>query len=172
MVICKEDGAQDDQNQGGGGARIVANDHPDDPTSSVLLHSFANDHLQKGRFSRWPKSRRRRSRNCCKWSSGWSGLLRAPPFLCKWSFAKRTVLRMTKIKGMDKHGMLQMTIWMIRPPSCSSVLLQMVICKEDGPLDDQQFFGRMGLKFAPDLPPSMEDPQYKISAQTDQRFRS
>ena len=35
-----------------GGARIAANDHPDDPVSSVLLRSFANGHLQRGRFSR------------------------------------------------------------------------------------------------------------------------
>ena len=35
----------------------------------------------------------------------------------------------------------------------SSVPLQIVICKADGPLDDQHFFfGRMGLKLAPDLP--------------------
>ena len=33
----------------------------------------------------------------------------------------------------------------------SSVPLQMVISKEDGPQDDQHFFGWMGLKFAPDL---------------------
>ena len=75
MIICKEDGSQDDQNQGDG---VVENDHPENP-----------------------------------------------PFLCKWSFAKRTVLQMAKIKGMEEHGLLQMTIWMIRPP---------------------------GLKFAPDLP--------------------
>ena len=83
MVICKEDGPPDDQNQGDGGAGIVANDHLHDPAFSVPL--------------------------------------------------------------------------------------QMVICKEDGPPDDQHFFGRMGQKFAP--APSKEDPQYKISAQTDQRFR-
>ena len=63
-----------------------------------------------------------------------------------------SVLQKTKIEGMEEHGLLQMTIWMIRPPLCSSVPLQMVICKEDGPPDDQHFFGRMGLKFAPDLP--------------------
>ena len=51
MVIYKEDGPPDDQNQGDGGARIVANDHLDDMASSVLLRSFANGHLQKGRFS-------------------------------------------------------------------------------------------------------------------------
>ena len=44
---------------------------------------------------------------------------------------------MTKIKGMEEHGLLQMIIWMIWPPPCSSVPLQMVICKEDGSLDDQ-----------------------------------
>ena len=37
MVIYKEDGHPDDQNQGDGGARIVANDHPGDPASSVPL---------------------------------------------------------------------------------------------------------------------------------------
>ena len=56
MVIYKEDGPPDDQNQGDGGEGIVANDHPDDPTSSVLLCSFA----------------------------------------------KRTLLRMTKIKGAEE----------------------------------------------------------------------
>ena len=44
---------------------------------------------------------------------------------------------MTKIKGIKEHGLLQMTIWMIRPPLCSSIPLQMVICKEDGSPDDQ-----------------------------------
>ena len=48
MVICKEDGSLDDQNQRDRGARIVANDHLDDPATSVLLRSFANDHLQRG----------------------------------------------------------------------------------------------------------------------------
>ena len=48
-----------------------------------------------------------------------------------------SVLQMTKIEGMEEHGLLQMTIWMIRPPLCSSVPLQIVICKEDGSLDDQ-----------------------------------
>ena len=37
MVICKEDGSPDDQKQGDEGAGIVANDHPDDPASSVPL---------------------------------------------------------------------------------------------------------------------------------------
>ena len=59
---------------------------------------------------------------------------------------------MTKVKGTEEHGLLQMTIWIIRRPPCSSVPLQIVICKENGPPDDQQFFGKMGLKFAPDLP--------------------
>ena len=54
-----------------------------------------------------------------------------PPLLYKWSFTKRTVLRMTKIKGTEEHGLLQMIIRMIRPPPCSSVPLQMVICNED-----------------------------------------
>jgi len=61
MVICKEDGSLDNQNQGVGGAGIVANDHLDD-----LAHSV--------------------------------------PFLCKWSFAKRTVLRMTNIFLVSSNG--------------------------------------------------------------------
>ena len=48
MVIYKEDDPPDDQNQGDGGARIIANDHLDDPASSVLLSSFANGCLQRG----------------------------------------------------------------------------------------------------------------------------
>ena len=47
MVICIEDGPPNDQNQWDGGARIVASDHKDDPSSSVLLRFFANGHLQK-----------------------------------------------------------------------------------------------------------------------------
>ena len=35
---------------------------------------------------------------------------------------------------------MQMIIWMIRPLPCSSIPLQMVIRKEEGP-DDQHFFG-------------------------------
>jgi len=48
-----------------------------------------------------------------------------------------SVLQMTKIEGMEEHGLLQMTIWIIRPPLCSSIPLQMVVCKEGGPPDDQ-----------------------------------
>ena len=59
---------------------------------------------------------------------------------------------MTKIKGAEEHGLLQMIIWMIQPPPCSYISLHMVICNEDGPPDDQHFFGRVGLKFALDLP--------------------
>ena len=44
---------------------------------------------------------------------------------------------MPKIKGMEEHGLLQIIIQMIWPPLCSFVPLQMVICKEDGSLDDQ-----------------------------------
>ena len=51
MVICKEDGSLDDQNQRDRGAQIVANDHLDSPSSSVLLCSFTNGHLQRGRSS-------------------------------------------------------------------------------------------------------------------------
>ena len=66
-------------------------------------------------------------------------MIQPPPFLWKWSFAKRTILQITKIKGMEEHRLLQMTILMIWPPPCSSAPLQMVICKEDGPPDDQIF---------------------------------
>ena len=31
-------------------------------------------------------------------------MIRPPPFLCKWSFAKRTVLQMTKIKGTEEQA--------------------------------------------------------------------
>ena len=86
-VICKEHCPQNDQNQRDGEAQIVANDHLDDPASSVLLRSFANGHLQqcpsqklflvrivpqfhghlqRGWFSRRPKSRGWRSMDCCK----------------------------------------------------------------------------------------------------------
>ena len=82
IVICKEDSPRDDQNQGDEGAWIVANNHLDDIPSSVLLPFFANGHLQRERFSGWPKSRGRRSRNCCK-------MIRPPPFLCKWSGSSR-----------------------------------------------------------------------------------
>ena len=44
---------------------------------------------------------------------------------------------MTKIKRTEEHGLLQMIIWMILPPLCSSIPLQMVICKEDGSPEDQ-----------------------------------
>ena len=84
MVVCKEDCPSDGQNQRDGGAQIVANDHLDDPSSSVLLHSFA----------------------------------------------KRMVLQMTNIF---------LVRWADIPTNPA---------------------------------PSIEDPQYKISAQTDQRFRS
>ena len=58
------------------------------------------------------------SRNTCR-KLHWS-----PPYLCKWSLAKRSVLQTTKIKGTDRHGLLQMTFWMIWPAPCSSVPLQ------------------------------------------------
>ena len=51
MVVCKEDCPLDDQNKRDGGARIDATYHLDDPASSVLLCSFANGHLQRGRYS-------------------------------------------------------------------------------------------------------------------------
>ena len=35
LVVCEEDGPNNNQNQRDGGARIVANDHLDDPASSV-----------------------------------------------------------------------------------------------------------------------------------------
>jgi len=50
---------------------------------------------------------------------------------------KRTVLRTTKIKGTEEQGLMLMIIRKIRPTPCSSVPLKMVVCKEDGPNDDQ-----------------------------------
>ena len=84
MVICKVDGSPDDQNQGDGGEGIIANDHPEDPASSVPL--------------------------------------------------------------------------------------QMVVCKEICPSDGQN--QRDGAEIRTRHAPSMEDPQYKMPAKTDQRFRS
>ena len=87
--LYKEDGPPNDKNQGGGGARIVTNDHPYDPASFVplqmimmteerellqmiiprILRSFANGLLQRGLFFR-QKSKGWRSTDCCKWPSG------------------------------------------------------------------------------------------------------
>ena len=83
--------------------------------STIIPRSFTNGLLQRGWSSWWPKSRKRRSNDRCKWSSGWSGILHAPPFFCKWSFAKRTVLRMTIIKGTEEQELLQIIIQRIRP---------------------------------------------------------
>ena len=55
MFICTEDGPLDDQNQGDVEAWTVANNYPDDLASSVLLWTFENGHLQRGRFSGRPK---------------------------------------------------------------------------------------------------------------------
>ena len=66
-------------------------------------------------------------------------MIRPPPcssISLQMVICKRMVLRTTKIKGTEEHGLLQMIIRMIRPPPCSSVPLQMVICKEDGSQDD------------------------------------
>ena len=70
---------------------------------------------------------------------------------------------MTKIKGMEDHGLLQMIIRIILPPPCSSVPLQMVT-----PDDQNQEDGGAGI-FANDY---LEDPASSSSAQTDQQFRS
>ena len=69
IVFYKEDGPPDDQNEGDGGARMVAHDHRDHPASFVLLRSFA----------------------------------------------KRTVLRMTKIKGTEEQELFQIIIQRIQP---------------------------------------------------------
>ena len=44
---------------------------------------------------------------------------------------------MTKIKGAEEHGLLQMIIQMIQPPLCYFIPLQMIICKKDDSPDDQ-----------------------------------
>ena len=49
--LCKGDCPSDDENQRNWGARIVANDHLDDPASSVLFRLFTNGHLQRGHSS-------------------------------------------------------------------------------------------------------------------------
>ena len=116
-------------------------------------------------------------------------MVRPSPFLCKWSFSKRTVLQMTQIKGTEEHGVLQMIIGMIWHPPCSSICLQMVVCKEDGFPDDQNQGDRGAGIVAndhPDGPASSvllrsftnghlqrDDPpdDQHFSAQTDQRFR-
>ena len=54
-------------------------------------------------------------------------IIPALTFLCKWSFAKRTVLQMTKSNGTKEQELLQMIIQMIQPPTCSSVPLILVI---------------------------------------------
>ena len=91
-------------------------------------------------------------------------------FLCKWSFLRKWsfFLQMTKIKGMGENGLLQMTIWIIWP---SLFCLQMVFCKEDGPPDPTNIFLSDGAEIHTRPAPHIEDPQYKISAQTDQRFK-
>ena len=52
LVICKEDGPNDNQNKRGGAARIVANDHLDDPASYVPLILVIVGHLQRGQSQR------------------------------------------------------------------------------------------------------------------------
>ena len=52
LVICKEDGPNDNQNERGGAARIVANDHLDDPASYVPLILVIVGHLQRGQSQR------------------------------------------------------------------------------------------------------------------------
>ena len=128
IVFYKEDGPPDDQNEGDGGARMVAHDHRDHPASFVLLRSFA-----KRTVLRMTKIKGTEEQELLQIILQ---RIRPAPFLCKCSFAKRTVLQMSKIKGTEEHGWLQMIIRMIRPPPYSSVPLQMVICKEDGPPDD------------------------------------
>ena len=65
-ALEEEDGPLDDQNQGDGGARIVANDHPEDPVYSMLLRSFENGCLQRGRSQRRPKSKGTEETNSIK----------------------------------------------------------------------------------------------------------
>ena len=52
LVICKEDGPNDNQNKRGRAARIVANDHLDDPASYVPLILVIVGHLQRGQSQR------------------------------------------------------------------------------------------------------------------------
>ena len=133
--LYKEDGPPNDQNQGDGGAQIVANDHPYNPASSVLLRSFANDHLQRGRFSGWPKSRGRRRWSCCKWSSGESSVPLQMVF-CKEDCPS---------DGQNQRdGGARIVANDHLDDPASYVPLQRVICKEDGPPDDQHFLVEWG----------------------------
>ena len=52
LVICKEDGPNDNQNKRDGAARIVANDHLNDPASYVPLILVIVGHLQRGQSQR------------------------------------------------------------------------------------------------------------------------
>ena len=45
LVICKEDGPNDNQNKRGGAARIVANDHLDDPGNLTVIHCESQNAL-------------------------------------------------------------------------------------------------------------------------------
>ena len=58
--------------------------------------------------------------------------------------------------------MLQMIILMIRPPSCSSVTLQKIVCKEDGSPHDQNQGVRGAGIVANDHP---DDPAYSVPLQ-------
>ena len=53
MVICKEDGPNDNQNKRDGAARIVANDHLDDPASYVGEQRGDDDEEDKVMMMRW-----------------------------------------------------------------------------------------------------------------------
>ena len=88
-----------------------------------------------------------------------------PLFLYKWSFTKRTVLRMTKINGTEEHRLLQIIIQMIRPPP---FLCKWLFAKRTVLWMTNIFLAENRIRPAP----SIEDPQYKISAQMDQRLRS
>ena len=52
LVICKEDDPNDNQNKRDRAARIVANDHLDDPASYVPLILVIVGHLQRGQSQR------------------------------------------------------------------------------------------------------------------------
>ena len=95
IVICKEYGSPDDQNKGDRGEGIVANDHPEDPGASAPLQMVVckEDCPSDGQNQRDGGARIVANDHLDDPAS--SVLLRAPPFLCKLSFAKRTVLQMT-----------------------------------------------------------------------------
>ena len=127
MVICKEDGSPDDQNQGDGGKGIVANDHLEDLASSVPLQMVV-----------------------CKKDCPSDG-----------QNQRDGGARIVANDHLDDPA--------------SSVLFRLFTnghLQRGRSSELPTFFWSDGAEIHPSPATSIEDPQYKISAPTDQRFRS